>query len=78
VAGALGVWLIILLAVSDRLVASDRAPKSPLQQASGTHPRQYEGKGVNAFSRRRDVRSSRPSPAAPFPVNDGLDDGQGK
>jgi hypothetical protein len=78
VAGALGVWLIVLLVVADRPIVVDRAPQSRLEQAAGNTPRQFDGKALNAFSRRRDLRSSRPSSTVPFPVNDGLDDGQRK
>jgi hypothetical protein len=78
VAGALGLWLIVMLVVSDEPAISEReAPKSPLEQleqtAGPTLPH-FEEKATKAFRQRREVRSSRPSSAVPFWV----DDGQGK
>jgi hypothetical protein len=72
-AAALGAWLIILLVISAR-----EPPKSPLQQAAKQNPARFEGKAVDAFGKRHDVRSSRPSAPAPFPLKDGVKDGQGE
>jgi hypothetical protein len=77
VAGALGLWLVILLVVSDedeqpsgqgvgQAVPNQGAPK---QQPA---PKQYER--ASAFSKRPELRSSRPSPTIPLRV----DQGQGK
>jgi hypothetical protein len=75
---ALGAWLLILLVIADEGPSPALEPKAPLGQTAGSRPRQFAGKAENAFNQRREVRSSRPSSAVPFPANDRVDDGQGK
>lgn len=70
VAGAIGLWLVILLAVSGGDEPS--SPPGATPKGEGV-PKQYERAGV--FSKRPELRSSRPS-SAPVPLR--VDQGQGK
>ena len=78
-AGALGLWLIVLLVIADEPAISEtEAPKSPHEQAAGSNVPGFDGRAAKALSQRRRLRASRSSPAMPFPVHDGVDHGQGE
>lgn len=81
VAGALGVWLVILLATSGRgresHAAGPERAGSKLQQqleAAESSQKPFDGRGADAITQRQDARARRASPVPSLRV----DDGQGK
>lgn len=78
VAGALGVWLVILLATSGRGGAGtapgpERAG-SPLRErleAAESSQKPFDRKAADAFTQRQQARARRPSPTPPLRVDQG-------
>jgi hypothetical protein len=67
VAGALGLWLLVLLLVSGPDTPEAEKPKSPFD-AVGRKPKGFDTPAAEAFSnnKRPPVKAAKPS--APFPV----------